>query len=208
MSILRFFNNSGILISYLICTDLNNKISKVLAREKVSHFEWLDSDNIVVWCRGKLSKIEKMRFSNFTEKFFISNAKKILNFLSPNIRQNISSTHYYIFDVSDEKKIGFLDKKNLTEDGHPQISSNGKFVITDTYANKKGFQKLLLHEIAKDKTFLIGEFKVSEYIIKQNYKYDLHPRWNYENNMISIDSSHQGNRQTYVISLEKFINQL
>ena len=107
-----------------------------------------------------------MRFSNFTEKFFISNAKKILNFLSPNIRQNISSTHYYIFDVSDEKKIGFLDEKNLQKMVIHKFS-NGKFVITDTYANKKGFQALL-HEIAKDKTFLIGEFKVSEYIIKQN----------------------------------------
>ena len=38
-----------------------------------------------------------------------------------------------------------LDENNLTEDGHPQISKNGKFLITDTYANKIGYQKLLLY---------------------------------------------------------------
>ena len=39
-----------------ICTDLNKNTHTLLAREKVSHFEWIDNDTIVVWCRNN-SKI-------------------------------------------------------------------------------------------------------------------------------------------------------
>ena len=207
VSILRFFNDSGTLISFFICTDLGTLENKLLAREKVSHFEWLDDNRLVVWCRKSSKKIELLRFNKFTEKYLISNVKKIINYLNPSLKQKITSTHYYVLDLNNDNKAQILDKNILTEDGHPQISTNNNFLITDTYANKKGFQKLLFYEIKKDKTHVIGEFKVDDKLISQNLKYDLHPRWNFKDNLISIDSSHEGSRQSYILNLEKYIKQ-
>ena len=208
VSLLRFFNDTGILISYFICTNLNNSKSQVLARERVSHFEWINNDSIVVWSRNLSPSLEKVRFNKFLEKYFIANVKKIIKILSPKFQQKILSTHYHLINLNNPNKVTKLDKDILTEDGHPQISENKKYLITDTYANSLGFQKLMLYDIEKNKTHDIGEFKVAEYLPNNNLKYDLHPRWNFKGNLISIDSSHEGSRQSYVINIEKLIKKI
>jgi hypothetical protein len=206
VSLLRFINESGILISYFICTDLNKDTHTLLAREKVSHFEWIDNDTIVVWCRNLSPKYEKIRFNKYLEKYVVSSIKKILKLLKPGIQQKLISTHYHVIKLNNPHKLIKLDENNLTEDGHPQVSKNGKFLITDTYANKIGYQKLLLYDLIKNKTHIVGEFKVSNYLKNKNLKYDLHPRWNHNGNKISIDSSHDGSRQSYIIDIQELIN--
>ena len=37
--------------------------------------------------------------------------------------------------------------------------------------------KLILFDLLKSKSYLIGEFKLAEYLINNKLKYDLHPRW-------------------------------
>ena len=66
----------------------------------------------------------------------------------------------------------------------------------------------MLYDIEKNKTHDIGEFKVADYLINKDLKYDLHPRWNHKGNLVSIDSSHEGSRQSYVINVEKLINSI
>ena len=46
VSILRFINDNGNLISFFIWTNLLNFKSEILARERVSHFEWIDNNEI------------------------------------------------------------------------------------------------------------------------------------------------------------------
>ena len=96
----------------------------------------------------------------------------------------------------------------LTEDGHPQISSDGKYLITDTYSNENGYQKLLLYDLNKKKLYTLGEFKLADYLITNGLKYDLHPRWSLDGSYINIDSSHEGSRQNYVINVENLIKKL
>tara|TARA_B110000046_G_scaffold175713_1_gene200612 strand:- start:538 stop:1800 length:1263 start_codon:yes stop_codon:yes gene_type:complete len=208
VSLLRFFNSSGILISYFIFTDLENKESKVLATEKATHFEWINNNSIIVWSRSLNKAFTRIRLNNFTEKYVVQNLKKILRFFNPKIKQRILSTHFYLIDLNGIKKNKILDVNTLTEDGHPQISNNGKYLIIDTYANNIGFQKLMLYDIKNDKTYYIGEFKVAKYLLENNLKYDLHPRWDNEDNLISIDSSHNGSRQSYVIDIKKLIKNI
>ena len=101
-----------------------------------------------------------------------------------------------------------LNNENLNEDGHPQISPNKKFLITDTYADKKGFLKLLLLEFQTKQVYKIGEFKIADYLKKNNLKYDLHPRWDNTGNLINFDSSHLGSRQSYVLNIEKLLHNI
>mgnify|MGYP001293620873 CR=1 FL=1 len=93
----------------------------------------------------------------------------------------------------------------LTSDGHPQLSNDGNYLITDTYPNKNGFQKLILYNLNQNKNVVLGEFKISEHLVSKKMKCDLHPRWNYKGDLISIDSSHEGTRQSYVLNIEKLI---
>ena len=208
VSHLRFFSKAGAFVSYFICTYINEPRNQLLASEKVSHFEWINNEKIVVWSRNLPPYFQKLRLNSFLEKYLVTNLKKVVNKFRPNLKARIKSEHYHLVDLKRPNKMTKLDEEILTEDGHPQISEDGKYLITDTYPNKAGYQKLMLHDLLKNKTHHIGEFKLADYLTKKNLKYDLHPRWNAEGNLISIDSSHEGSRQSYVINIEKFIKNI
>ena len=54
----------------------------------------------------------------------------------------------------------------------------------------------------------MGEFKLDDYLINNDLKYDLHPRWDNTGTLICIDSSHQGSRQTYILNIEKLLEKI
>ena len=117
------------------------------------------------------------------------------------------STFHRVINTNNGKTNKF-GSNFLGEDSHPQISNKGKFIICDTYPNHQGNQKLFLYDINKDKLHLIGEFKIAEYLVKNKIKYDLHPRWDSTDTLINKNSSHDGSRQSYIINIEKLINQI
>lgn len=203
--LLRYFNDSGALISYLICSDIEEGKNIVLAREKVSHFEWLNDKEIIVWCRNLNKKIINLRNNSFLEKKIFPPIRKILAFSKINFKNKILTNDYHLINIEKPLKLIKLDNKLLNEDGHPQISPNKNFLITDTYANSKGYMKLLLLNINTKKVYVLGEFKVAEYLQKNNLKYDLHPRWDNSGKLISIDSSHVGSRQSFILNIEKLL---
>ena len=208
LSLLRYFNDSGALISHLICTNLNNGEHVVLAREKVSHFEWIDNNEIIVWCRNLNSKVINLRKNSFLEKNIFPSLRKILDFSNKRIKNRIMSNSYYSIDVKKPSSIKKINDNLLNEDGHPQISLNRRFLITDTYANNKGYMKLILFDILKKNSYLIGEFKLAEYLMNNKLKYDLHPRWDNSGKLINIDSSHLGSRQNFVIDITKLLEKI
>ncbi len=208
VSLLRYFNDSGALISYLICTNLNNGENVILAREKVSHFEWITNNEIIVWCRNLNPKIIKLRTNGFLEKNIFPTLRKFINFSSMKIKNRILSNSYYSINIKKPSNMIKINNDLLNEDGHPQISPNKRFLITDTYANNKGYMKLILFDLLKSKSYLIGEFKLAEYLINNKLKYDLHPRWDNSGKLLNIDSSHLDSRQNFVIDISNLLSKI
>jgi len=208
VSHLRFHLKSGALVTYFICTYLNESKNILLAREKVSHFEWIDNEKIIVWCRSLPKYLQKIRLNVFLEKYLVNYLKKIINKFKPMFKNLIKSEYYYLINLKKLNKITKVNEKILVEDGHPQISENGRFLVTDTYPDAESFQKLLIHDFKNNKTHYIGKFKVASYLIESSLKCDLHPRWNKKGNLLSIDSSHNGSKQTYVINIENFLTNI
>ncbi|MDC3175238.1 hypothetical protein OA845_01825 [Candidatus Pelagibacter sp.] len=205
--ILRFFNDSNNLISYLILCDVKNQSNKVIIQEKVSHFEWINDEDIIVWSRKINTKISNLRSSKFFEKFLFENLKKLLNIFPVSFKSKILTNSYYQINTNNAYK-SFKVEGILNEDGHPQLSPNKRFIIYDTYSNTKNFQKLLLYDLLTKKNYEIGEFYLAQYLTNSNLKYDLHPRWDNSGYLISIDSSHENSRQTYVINIENLIKSI
>ena len=131
-----------------------------------------------------------------------------MNLVTPNFKSRILSTSYHLIDLKTPNKLTKLNDKLLTEDGHPQLSPNNRYLITDTYADKEKYQKLILYDLKKKKIYTLGKFKLDDYLIKNYLKYDLHPRWDNTGNLICIDSSHQGSRQSYILNIKKLIDEI
>lgn len=206
LSLLRYFSDDNNLISYLIYFDCKNNNHKILAKERVSHFEWLDNNTIVVWARKLPTGIQSIRSNFIIEKYLISNLKKLIKKLNPKLKKKILSTHYYIIKINNNNKSEIINNNLLDVDGHPQISHDGKYLIFDTYADELNYQSLILYNLKNKKSYLLGRFKLDTYLNQKSLKYDLHPRWNKKGNLINFDSSHDGSRQTYVLNIENYVN--
>ena len=113
--------------------------------------------------------------------------------------------HYYLFKDKEEE-IEIVGKDILTENGHCSYSPDRKWILTDTYPDRKSFQKIILYNVEKNFKIVLGEFySIPE--LRGEIRCDLHPRWSRDGRKICFDSTHEGSRQMYVIDLEKILSQ-
>lgn len=138
---------------------------------------------------------------NLSDDTFVShcywkNNNEILAFL----RKKENGDHYYL--MKDKTKEYKMYWPELNTDGHCSYSPNGRYIITDTYPNRKRLASIYL---CKED----GEYGKSKRIARvfSPFRYDnecrcdLHPRWNHTGDTICIDSVHNGKRGLYIINI-------
>ncbi|WP_035052191.1 TolB family protein [Carnobacterium pleistocenium] len=110
--------------------------------------------------------------------------------------KNKLGTGYYLFNDQTTKFIQVLEE--LTNDGHPSYSPDGKYIVTDTYPNKNRMTSIFLAHNDKVQPLarVFAPFKYDNEL-----RCDLHPRWNRAGNEISFDSVFEGKRGLYIVSI-------
>lgn len=112
---------------------------------------------------------------------------------------------YYIVNVlsggSNVLLNGLLDDVG---DGHPAISPSGRFLVTDTYPDRRRQQHLILVDLERGTRTDIGAF-FSPLSYAGPNRCDLHPRWSPDECFVAIDSAHDKMRQLYVIDIRRLI---
>ena len=103
---------------------------------------------------------------------------------------------YIKYYLDGKKKL--INDRSLQKDGHPSILDQ-KSLITDTYPDKFGFQKILFSNLVLDKTNAIAKI-YSKFKINPEHRTDLHPRLNNSKNKICFDANINGYRQLYILS--------
>lgn len=96
--------------------------------------------------------------------------------------------HYYIYDILDGTKT-IVNPTLLHEDGHPSMLTEGT-IITDTYPDLNGFQKLFVSNLKEGGYKLLVEI-YSNCLVEGERRTDLHPRLNHSKNMVCFDSNHE-----------------
>ena len=101
-------------------------------------------------------------------------------------------------------------KDDNSGDGHPSISPNRKWIVYDNYPNKSREIHLFITETKLsdqnyNRKILLGKF-LSPIKFNGYNRCDLHPRWSPDGKYISIDSTHEGYRKTYLIDISKITN--
>ncbi len=191
----------------LITSSFDGKDFKILANGgEISHVDWISDRKLIGW--GSSSKyIKKIKSNIKATKLFFEKIRPILKKILPKkIRNKITKQGYLEFDDDNDK----INKINIfNEDGHPSISPNGKLILTDTYASKNHFRKLLIFNIISKKRIVLGKFYSlpdKKYSNDKNWdnsglRCDLHPRWNTDGKKICFDSVHEGFRGIYEIEI-------
>ena len=137
----------------------------------------------------------------FVSHCFWKNDNEILSFL----RKKDTGDHYYLMrDKTHDYKMYWPE---LNTDGHCSYSPDGKYIITDTYPNRKRIASVFLCTEDDNKSRRIARV-FSPFKYDNDCRCDLHPRWNRESNKICIDSVHEGKRGLYVIPVKETSNYL
>lgn len=147
--------------------------------------------------------VDRTEMYNLSDDVFVShcywkNDEEILAFL----RKKASGDHYYLMkDKTQEYKLFWPE---LNTDGHCSYSPDGKYIITDTYPNRKRIASVFLctesggeNGTAKRIARVFSPFRYDN-----DCRCDLHPRWSRDGKLVAIDSIHEGRRGLYIIPVE------
>lgn len=108
---------------------------------------------------------------------------------------------YYIF--SDKtSNVSLVSEKLPKTDGHPSVSPNKKWLITDTYPDKARMSRLILYNILDDTITNLGRF-YQPFRYKNINRIDLHPKWSLDGKYLFFESGHRGRRQLYKLNIEQ-----
>lgn len=140
------------------------------------------------------SDIYNLSDDNFVSHCCWKNDEEILSFLC----KKETGNHYYLMkDKTQEYKIYWPE---LNTDGHCTYSPDGKYIITDTYPNRKRLASVYLCTETDSKPKKIARV-FAPFKYDNDVRCDLHPRWNHGSNKICIDSVHEGKKELYIINL-------
>lgn len=147
--------------------------------------------------------VDKTEMYNLSDDVFVShcywkNDNEILSFC----RKKATGDHYYLME--DKTQNYQLFWPELNTDGHCSYSPDNKWIITDTYPNRKRLASVYL---CREDGFCKRIARVfAPFRYDNDCRCDLHPRWSRDGRKVCIDSVHEGKRALYVIQIEKFIN--
>jgi hypothetical protein len=167
-------------------------------------------------------------FNGFSELFIYNyNIDKLTSLYSGSlishycwINENMIFAYLNQSNQSGFYEINFLNNINFSQkllpgnqesipDGHPSLSPNSKWLVYDTYPDKKRQSHLYIINnklLKKPEKILIGKFFSPLKFYGYN-RCDLHPRWSPDGKFISIDSTHEGIRKSYLINVSKIIDE-
>ncbi len=202
----RFFSPDHASYSRLIVADRDGTNLRLIANEYVSHFCWLDDQKILVWTRFIPNTISTARRKGVLASPLFKPFLQIARGLTPKLKQRLFKQNYYIIDVDHpESPYPFLPHL-LEQDGHPMLSYDGRWIVTDTYADSSGMQTLILIDMVNEVRVDIKRLTLSELYQLNHLKCDLHPRWDRVSKRVCVDSSHSRVRQVYIIDVTNIIN--
>ncbi|MBI2035430.1 MAG: hypothetical protein HYT12_01965 [Candidatus Liptonbacteria bacterium] len=186
----------------------------------ISHFGWRNDAEILAYGKWSPQAVALRRIGILNNPLF-KPLLRLVRLLRGSLKQKIAGQSYFLLHDKSEK-VRRIAVGLMTEDGHPQFSYDGNWVITDTYPDKNHYRALILYNWITGKKIEIGKFHSLPSGLKTNtlpdgrvepwdiseMRSDLHPRWNRDGTQICFDSVHDGSRQMYVVDVKSYINKL
>lgn len=211
----RFTYGVGYVTRLCVC-DIDGKNLQVISGWRSylwSHLGWITKDSFAIYSvksnalmASYAAQMQNRNTSGYKRKkslkaWLFGFAKKITpKFIKQLFQQ--SENGYKIY----AKKSGFYveadwyKQKVFQIDGHPSFTADGKYMITDSYPNKKGYQQLIIYNTQTKKHVMLAEFLAP---LKGNpASCDLHPKFCANEKMLAVDSAFSGKHKMLAFELD------
>ena len=114
-------------------------------------------------------------------------------------------SRYVLFDDRDPDGFQVVGEGQLADDGHPSCSPDGRWFVTDTYADRLRRQHLILYDIAGERRYDLARLKTYRRFaspsLYQHWACDLHPRFDRSGRYVCFDAAFTGTRSLCTMDL-------
>lgn len=141
------------------------------------------------------SDLYPLNLEDMSSHYVWVNDRQIINFSN----RHATGNNYHLFtDQTDQVEV--IAKNVFAGDGHCSYSSDGRWMLTDSYPLKDSCRRLYLYRLADGEAFEIGSF-YADPSYPGPTRCDLHPNWARDDSQVLIDSIHEGSRQIYLVDV-------
>jgi hypothetical protein len=200
----RYFNADGGLITRMFVTDRSARELTMLAQEKVSHFDWIDNDTVVVWTRFA-SGLAQIRSRGLLRSPLLAGPLRLVRHFTGRWKKKLLSEAYYKISVTDPKSRVRFGWPGLDDDGHPMVARSHRWTVTDKYPARTGLVPLILYDQDSQTCSNVQAFSYSPRSRDSDVKCDLHPRWNRTETLVAVDTCEAGNRQVRLVDVRDIV---
>jgi hypothetical protein len=196
----RYFLNDGAIYSRLLVAERDGANLRVLAEEKVTHYDWRDDATILAWSRFLSGGIAAARRSGLIGSPALRPAVNVARRVRNRLLPTVGNERYFLIPVDAPAGRRAVGAGVLPVDGHPMFRPGDRDrFVTDTYPGARGMQALMLYDLAAESRIDIGLMRADTSVGVGDMKCDLHPRWDRGGRYICIDSSRAGIRQCLIV---------
>lgn len=179
----------------------------------LSHFGWDGDDAFAIYSYESPIHAKVLRSFNASgsnKTSVISSAKNIYHRLPKPIQRWISTlrshgnqeqtTYYQYFTLLRDKfELAKLFKnQEFDVDGHPSFTSDGLYMITDSYPDKNKNRRLLIFDKAKGVATYLGRLNA---VCEGKAACDLHPKLCRNNDYLMVDTAYDGKHHMILFKL-------
>ncbi len=201
----RFFSSDGGLFTRMIATDREAREFVLLAQEKVSHFDWIDNDSLLVWARFTGGGLAKARARGILGSPWIKPFVRVARKFTGRWKKQFLAESYYRISIKDPKSRSRFGWPSLDSDGHPMIARSHHWIVTDFYPDKTGKLPVILYNPSQARRTDVHVFEHNPRSSNSDVKCDLHPRWNRSERLLAVDTCEAGFRQVKVLNVADIV---
>ena len=112
---------------------------------------------------------------------------------------------YVLFRDRAPEAFEIIGLGQFSSDGHPSFDPSGRWMVTDTYPDRRRMQKLVLHDVVEDRRYDLANLHMPKRFQTprpdRHWACDLHPRWDRAGKYICFDASFGGERSLCTVDL-------
>ena len=182
----------------LCIADINGDNLQVVPgwdKMSVSHFGWKSDDEFVIYTvlntpiSSATSAASDQTINLKVKSQLICLLRSIVpQTLKMKIRAKSKGYFYYTITSGKIQLLAKWQGKNLDIDGHPSFTSDGRYMITDSYPAPNGFQRLLVYDTQTNRSLVLAKIYAS--FNNNPASCDLHPKMCKDNNFLAVDTAY------------------
>ena len=112
---------------------------------------------------------------------------------------------YVLFNDQDPETYEIVGLGQFSSDGHPSFDPSGRWMVTDTYPDRRRVQTLVLYDMEEKRRYDIARLPMPKRFQSpsswKHWSCDLHPRWDRSGTRLCFDATYSGERSLCTIDL-------